>query len=385
MDTHAQGGGKTIAILSNFPAWLYTDRLPDYDNHYDVWLVALHESLERQSEYNVHWITFSKHLREPLRFESHGQQIHVLPRWKRITGLFSLYAQDRLKVARELRSIHPDLVHSWGTEDSYGLCAADFRGARLHSVQGTMRAHVKRAWFNIPVWLHSFYEPHVWRRMRHITTESPWAADRVRETVPGASPHHLEYAVEDRFLHIERRPSPAPQCLYIGTYTNIKNVPFLIDAFADPRLAHVKLKLAGFPPGFAPPVLPPNVEELGIVGREEVASLLAESWALVHMSKGDTGPTVVKEARVVGLPVVLSDSCGSAQHVEHGKSGFILKHDDREGFVDAVLAVTRDVETSLSMGAHGRPECRAALGKEKMIATLLDIYRRVLDEARSPV
>ena len=383
MDTHVQGGKKTIAILSNFPAWLYTDRLPDYDNHYDVWLVALHESLERQDEFQVHWVTFSKHLRKPLRFESHGQQIHVLPRFKRIFGLFSLYAPDRLKVARELRRINPDVVHSWGTEDSYGLCGADFNGAWLHSVQGAMRACVQRAWFNIPVLLHSFYEPRVWRRARHITTESPWAADRVRETVPDASPYHLEYAVEDRFFHKERRPAPAPQCLYIGTYTNIKNVAFLIEAFADPRLAHVKLKLAGFPPGFAPPVLPPNVEELGIVGRDEVAALLAESWALVHMSKGDTGPTVVKEARVVGLPVVLSDSCGSAQHVEHGKSGFILPHDDREGFVNAVLAVTQNVETSLSMGAYGQPECRAALSKEKMIATLLAIYRRVLAGACS--
>lgn len=369
---------KVIAILSNFPAWLYTDELPDYANHYDVWLVALHESLARQEEFEVHWVTFSKNLRRPLRFESHGQQIHVLPRYKRIFGLFSLYALDRIKVARELRRIRPDMVHSWGTEDSYGLCAADFKGAWLHSVQGAMRAYVKRAWFNIPVWLHSFYELRVWRRARHITTESPWAADRVRDTVPAAEPYHLEYAVEDRFFQVERHPAAAPQCLYIGTYTNIKNVAFLIDAFADPRLSGVQLKLAGFPPCFAPPALPPNVEVLGLVGRGEVAELLSESWALVHMSKGDTGPTVVKEARVAGLPVVLSDCCGSAQHVEPGKSGFILPHDDREGFVRAVLEVTKDVETSLSMGTHGRAECRAALCKETMIATLLGIYHRVL-------
>lgn len=377
-EAHNQAGRKVIAILANFPAWLYTDELPDYDNHYDVWLVALHESLERQDELEVHWVTFSKNLRKPLRFTSRGQQIHVLPRYKRIFGLFTLYAQDRIKVARELRCIRPDMVHSWGTEDSYGLCAADFNGAWLHSVQGAMRAYVKRAWFNIPVWLHSFYEPRVWRRARHITTESPWAADRVRDTVPAAEPYHLEYAVEDRFFHLERHPAAAPQCLYIGTYTNIKNVAFLIDAFADPRLSGIKLKLAGFPPCFAPPSLPPNVEVQGIVGRGEVAGLLSESWALVHMSKGDTGPTVVKEARVAGLPVVLSDCCGSAQHVEHGKSGFILPHDDREGFVQAVLAVAKDMETSLSMGAHGRAECRAALCKEKMIATLLGIYHRVL-------
>lgn len=375
-----EGGKKTIAILANFPAWLYTDKLPDYDNHYDVWLVALHESLARQDEFDVHWVTFSKHVRKPLRFDSLSQHIHVLPRYKRLFGPFTLHALDRIKVARELSRIKPDLVHSWGTEDCYGLCARDFKGRKLHSVQGAMRACVKRARFNIFVLLHSFYEPCVWKSIPHITTESPWAADRVREIVPAAKPIHLEYAVEDRFFRIERKPAATPQCLYLGSYTNLKNVAFLIEAFADPRLSHIKLKLAGFPHSFAPEVVPPNVEVVGIVGREEVASLLSESWALVHMSLGDTGPTVVKEARVAGLPVVLSNCCGSTQHVEEGKSGFILSPNDKEGFFKAVLEVTRDIETSLAMGAHGRERCREALGKQKMLDTLLHLYRTILAE-----
>lgn len=371
-------GKKTIAILSSFPAWLYTDQMEPYDNHYDVWLTALHENLERQDEFDIHWVTISKQTRRALHFESHGQHVHVLPRYKRIFALLSLYTLDRFRVARELARIKPDLVHSWGTEDCYGLCARDFKGLKLHSVQGAMRAYVKRAWFNIFVLLHSYYEPCVWKSVPHITTESPWAADRVREVVPAAKPIHLEYAVEDRFFRIERKLTPTPQCLYIGTYTNIKNVAFLIEAFADPRLSHVKLKLAGFPPGFAPEVVPANVEVVGLVGREEVASLLSESWALVHMSLGDTGPTVVKEARVAGLPVVLSNCCGSTQHIEEGKSGFILSPHDKEGFIKAVLEVTRDAETSLAMGAHGRERCREALGREKMIDTLLHLYRTIL-------
>ena len=376
-----EGGKKTIAILANFPAWLYTDKLPDFNNHYDVWLVALHENLAQQDEFDVHWVTFSSHVGKPLRFDSLSQHIHVLPRYKRFFGPFTLHALDRLKVARELARIQPDLVHSWGTEDCYGLCARDFKGRKLHSVQGAMRACVKRAWFNIFVLLHSFYEPCVWKSIPHITTESPWAADRVREIVPAAKPILLEYAVEDRFFRIERKPATAPQCLYIGSYTNLKNVAFLIKAFADPRLSHIKLKLAGFPPGFAPEVVPANVEVVGIVGREEVASLLSESWALVHMSLGDTGPTVVKEARVAGLPVVLSNCCGSTQHVEEGKSGFILSPNDKEGFIKAVLEVTGDAATSLAMGAHGRERCREALGKQKMLDTLLHLYRTILAES----
>ena len=372
-------GKKTVAIMSSFPAWLFTDRLPSFNGHYDVWLVALHEALENQDEFDVHWVTLSKDVKTPLRFESHGQHIHVLPRFKRMVSLYTLYMQDRTRVARELALIKPDLVHSWGTEDCYGICAKDFKGKKLHSVQGAMRAYVKLSQFPLFVRVQSLLEPGVWRSIPNITVESPWAAQRVLDIVPNAKPIPFEYAVEERFFHAERKLTPTPQCLFTGTDTPIKNIGFLLDAFSDPRLSHVQLKLAGVPPE-SHPGLPANITALGQVGREEMARLLSESWALVHMSLGDTGPTIAKEARVAGLPVILSDRCGSTQHIVEGKSGFVLSPHDREGFIKAVLEVTRDAETALAMGAHGLAECREALSRATMIRRLLEIYRGILSE-----
>ncbi len=366
-----------IAILSNFPAWLYTDKLPVFSGHYAVWLVALHEAFANQDEFEIHWVVLSKDTVAPLRFTSHNQHIHVLPRYKRTVGLATFYRHDRLAVARELAMISPDLVHAWGMEDCYGLCGKDFKGIKLFSVQGALKAYMQRAHFPAFLRIQALYEPSVWKAFRHITAESPWAADRVREVCPGTTPRIWEYAVEERFFQAERKMAPAPTCLYAGADSPVKNVKTLVDAFSRPELSHVTLKLAGVPQD-AYPGHPANVMPLGRVGRDEMAGLMAEAWALVHMSLADTGPTIVKEARVAGLPVIISDECGSCQHVVEGKSGFILNPHDVDGLVRAVLAVTKDAQTAQAMGEYGRDECRRALSGETMVNSLLAIYRELL-------
>lgn len=71
---------------------------------------------------------------------------------------------------------------------------------------------------------------------------------------------------------------------------------------------------------------------------------MSQAWCLVHLSKADTGPTVVKEARVMGLPVILTDACGSKQYVEHNKSGFIVSPCDIESIVKSVLYIIESKE-----------------------------------------
>jgi len=51
---------------------------------------------------------------------------------------------------------------------------------------------------------------------------------------------------------------------------------------------------------------------------------MASVWCLVHASLIGTGSTVVKEARVAGLPVILTTECGSKRYIEESTSVFII-------------------------------------------------------------
>ena len=366
-----------IAILCNFPAWLISQEVPLFHGHYAVWLKALYDSYPEDRPYELHWISLNKDISSPILFTARSQNFHILPRVKKKIGLYTDYVADRCRIARELRLIKPDLLHTWGTEDCFGLCGRDFKGQWLHSVQGLLKACMERGPMPRFFRHHSIYEPGVLRACKHITTESPWAAERVREIARQASPYLFEYAVEERFFNQERALADSPSCLYCGSNTPLKNLECAIAAFSRPELAHVKLELAGVEPGSIPG-LPGNVIPLGRISRDEVVQKLSQAWCLVHPSKADTGPTAAKEARVMGVPVIISDQCGSKQYVDNGKSGYIIPPTDVDALTRGVLDITSSPECCLSMGAHGQEQCRQALSAETMINRLLEIYGNLL-------
>ncbi len=367
-----------IAILANYPVWLLEDSpVPPFKGHYATWLTALAEAFGQQADFEVHWVTLSKALREPVCLERMGQHFHILPRASRTIGLYTFYLHDRRLIARELRRIRPVLVHSWGNEDCYALCGRDFKGHKLLSVQGALRTCVRTGTMASFMRCQSWYEPLTVAAHPWVTTESPWAEQCIRKLSSKPRFFHLEYAVERRFFGVERVLNMSPRCLFAGSDIPLKNVDLLIRAFSRPELSHLELRLAGVDAA-SRPNLPPNITCLGRIDRDAMVRELASTWCLVHPSLADTGPTVVKEARVMGIPVILTDCCGSQQHVVEGQSGFIHAAHDDEGFARSVLTVTNDAETSLRMGAYGREECRHALSEELMYSTLTNIYRTIL-------
>ena len=368
-----------IAILSNYPVWLHCNQIPMQGGHYGVWHVAMHEAFAHSDEFEIHRVVVEQNIKKRIDFEDQGQFFHVLPGARKMIGLYTAYAWDRWQVSRCLKELQPDLVHGWGTETCYGLCTKDFKGKKLLSVQGLLKAYSERAKLAPFEQRQAPYEPRAFRYMPLITTESPWARDRVLELAPYAQVELLEYAVEERFFSAIRRPADTPCCLLAGSNTPVKNASLAIRAFSRPELRNVKLYLAGVSPSDYSD-LPANIIPLGRVNRDDMVSYLSSAWALVHTSFADTGPTILKEARAVGLPVVVTQDCGAKQYVIQGKSGYIIAPNDEQQLVDGVLNLVKDVETSLVCGGYDRERCRKALSRQSMIDNISNLYRRILNE-----
>lgn len=367
-----------IVILGDIPVWLINEEIPRPQGHYAVWLTALSEALSKYDvPYDIHWITFCKGVAKSREFESAGQQFHILPGGSLALAQRTHYAWDRWRVKRLLAVLKPDIVHAWGTESRYAVCAAGAACKKLLSMQGILTAYNERCPLG----------PHLRRQARAeksllplfdvVTSESLWGCERCRLIAPAARILRWEYAAETRFFEHNRHPQATPMCLMAGTDTPIKNVQTVLQAFSSPELAHVQLCLAGVSPETHPD-LPPNIHALGRVSRERIVELLQQTWALVHPSLADTSPNIVKEARVMGVPVVTSHDCGGAQYVEEGKSGFVIPAKDANALIQSVLTMTADRETSLRMGEWGRTECRSLLSRETMVKRLTDIYAAML-------
>ncbi|MBR5890208.1 MAG: glycosyltransferase family 4 protein, partial [Akkermansia sp.] len=352
-----------IAILCRFPISFIESESKEPSGYHCVWLIVLHKILRLQNKYDIHWITLDKATKTPYTKDLQGQTFHILPKARMTIGLWTRYAFDRWQIHNELKKISPDIVHAWGTEDCYGLAASRYSGKKILSIQGLLIAYAQRA--NIARFEQRqgrLYEEITLRRFSHITVESEWGKERVKELNPNASVRCWEYAIADYFYHQERALSAEPFCVIAGSNTPVKNVKCAIEAFSKPELGHVKLYMAGVKPGDYNN-LPHNIIPLGFVPHTEMTKLLSSCWALIHPSLADTCPNIVKESRVMGLPVVVTTECGAKQYICHEKSGYVVSSDDAEAIAQAVLALTENKEKNLSMGEHDRERCRIAISQ----------------------
>jgi glycosyltransferase involved in cell wall biosynthesis len=81
--------------------------------------------------------------------------------------------------------------------------------------------------------------------------------------------------------------------------------------------------------------LPPNVELLGWVGRDELARLYARASGFVHAGEEDFGISMV-EALASGTPVIALDAGGARDIVRPGRDGILLERPELEALRDAV-------------------------------------------------
>lgn len=362
-----------IAILANFPIAELESTAPLDLTTY--WLTSLKEMLSQQTDFEVHWYIFRRHAKKHNLFRD-GQYFHILsPISIRVDAALN-YLPAKWMLWRELKKLHPQLLHAWGMERHNAICGSIFKGKKLLSVQGILSTCTKRVTMSPFEIKQAQTEADVLKKYPFITTESPWAADRLRELCPDISPLIIEYAVEKRFFSMAWEPVERPEFLSVISNSPIKNIHTLIAAFSDPRLAGITLRIAGIS-RTAYPDAPENIEFLGRIKRSQVAERMAKAWGLIHPSLADTGPSVVKEARVIGLPVILSTECGSKQHITDGKSGFIVEPKDIESIIKHVKYLAESRERCIRMGMFGRDECRQKLSHQTMAEAFLGLYKEM--------
>lgn len=142
-----------------------------------------------------------------------------------------------------------------------------------------------------------------------------------------------------------------------------KNLPFLIDAYAEYRRragdGAIDLVLMG--DGALRPALEAQVAELGLNGSVhfpgfvqygELPAYYGLAHAFVLASRIEQWGLVVNEAMASGLPVLVSNRCGCALDlVEEGANGFVFDPWDQAGLVEGLARIAA---ASPSMAEHSR-------------------------------
>jgi glycosyltransferase involved in cell wall biosynthesis len=355
---------KKIAILAAFPL----HHLKGFGKafkpkgHYATWLPQIAEAWDGQKGVEIHWIIMSELVHERRDVFEWGQKFHVLPTSQsgRATTLFR---EDRKAIGAVLDEIHADLVHGWGTEDVYGLAAVLSGRPNIVSMQGILSYYALKNRMPARSYLQAMLELFILCKAEKVTTESEWGRNVVRRRNPLVKVELVEYGVQQVFFQTKWQPEETkPFALFVGGISPRKGIQDLVEAFRDPKLSGRELVVIGGGEGVwsenLQKIAPPNIQWLGRKTAEETAKHMAKAWCLVLPTRADTSPNVVKEARVVGLPVITTQNGGQASYLRDGEDGYSVDCGDVDGLTEKIGKVLGCFTKVIEMGDHGKRNFR---------------------------
>jgi glycosyltransferase involved in cell wall biosynthesis len=375
-----------IAIFADFPLGVLDGPMVGHEGgQAATWLPQLAMAWQNQSEFEIHWFVLGHKLKHSRTIQKWGQTFHQIPSPSISASLLLGRWPQRLAFRRLFCLIKPDLVHCWGTENLFGAALLEFDGPSILSMQGIIHTIYKtgdlKGW---RWWLFKHWEPKSLRRASLVTCESKWGFDRLEEILPGKPQRRIEYGVNPSYYDVPWAPSSStPEFLYAGSLSKAKGVDILLEMLRGHPRRSWKLVIAGG--GYLQEALrslnDPMVEVLGIIKTPELQSRMARAWALIHPSRADTSPNVVKEARVIGLPVIGSPHGGHAEYIKHGKDGFIVDSDNPDNWFNACDKICNDYNMCRSMGAKNHKWYREHFRSEKTADEFLKIYREMIGDS----
>lgn len=285
--------------------------------------------------------------------------------WRRVEALRQLAAARRLgpeaQAARSLwvvAALAQNGAAAPRTHRPYGCWAGTtIRSEWSGRAPGLKPARRLAAGVSIPVL--EMLERRVLRRATRVFATSPASRAAVAkaagctEDEVGILPIPIDL---DRFApapdEIWSRAAAKPVLVFVGRADDPrKNVPMLLEAFADVRrrFPAARLHLVGRPPSG---VLPDGVELFGEV--TDVAAELTRAALFVLPSRQEGFGIVAAEAMAAGLPVVTTPSGGPEDLVRRSGGGAVAAAHSADALAAAISELAAAPDTLVEMRRSGR-------------------------------
>ncbi|HEY0939941.1 MAG TPA: glycosyltransferase family 4 protein [Steroidobacter sp.] len=180
-------------------------------------------------------------------------------------------------------------------------------------------------------------------------------------------------------------PADAFVMITVGRLVARKATTQIIDMFAASNLPNAHLVIVGDGPDA--PAIDQRATELGVRDRVHMLGLVSDVEKYAALSVADVFVTasqhegfglVFLEAMAFGLPVLCYDRGGQTDFLVTGETGHVIKLNDQEAFVRALIELHRDRDARARYGQHNR-----RLVENYFIDTCAARYEQVFERAIS--
>jgi glycosyltransferase involved in cell wall biosynthesis len=295
-----------------------------------------------------------------------------------------------LRLARRLRALDPDVVHTHlFTANAYGRAAA--RAARLRAALVASEESTDPA---KPAWARA-----IDRRLAPATARVVCVSEAVRAAqesrgIPPAKLVVVPPGVDVESIRLRATEPPEPwRTVTVCRLEAPKDVETLLAALAllRARGRPATLDVAGDGPDR--PRLEAAVARLGLLGavrllgaREDIPALLARAPVFALSTRYEGLGVAILEAMALARPVVASAVGGVPEAVAGGETGLLVPPGDPGALASALEALHADPARARALGEAGLARVRARFTIEARVAALERIFEeeaaRVRDRRR---
>ena len=88
-------------------------------------------------------------------------------------------------------------------------------------------------------------------------------------------------------------------------------------------------------------------------------------------------PNAVLEAAAAGLPIVATDTGGTAEILDGGRTGILVPIDDEAAMAEAIGRLAADPDLRRSLGDSARSFVQSAFGVDRFVAETAALYEEL--------
>jgi glycosyltransferase involved in cell wall biosynthesis len=375
---------KKITILAESPLKALIDGANGRLKTQSTWLPQLASILAENRLIKITWISLDRETESTISTYYRGIDFVSIPFNNLTLDAATGHFFSRKKLLKIINENRPDIVHAWGSETAYGSVLGKGEYKTVFSLQGHLKECQRVG--GLPeglFWrIKAGLEKSFVNNADIVTAESNWAIDKLKEFYNPKMTKRVEYGVHPSFYEIEWQPDPdVPTMLFVGSITHLKGIEILVEAINYCATHNWKLYIAGDGPllgtlrkrtrGID------QIVWMGMIGWDELQKLQKKAWALVHPSRADTSPNAVKEARVVGFPVITTRHGGQGEYVQDGVNGFIFDINKPKQLASLIDRCMSDYNLVRRLGNSTREKDRIYFSPNKTANEFIDLYQSI--------
>lgn len=391
-----------IAWLCPYPV----ERIPGIDNrlddlsiksHSSSWIFNLADELKCKSGIELHVITTSARIKNPLEINS-GIIFHVIPSgipfiargypsvfpWDRITSFRGLTK----KILKIIDRIQPDILHAHGTEGVYGYAAVSSAVKSIISIQGIV--HYLRFYDpGLSSLLQSHIEKYTVKNGENFGCRTDWDRSFVKMSNLSAKIYSLPEALNRVFFQTEWCGQKSNETLLVGTICERKGSEFIISNLPDMLSLYPELKF-NFVGSGKPNYLEylknlsikygifNSVNWVGEKQQSEIAHMLGNSRLYLHPSLIDNSPNSLLEAMAVGVPSLASAVGGIPSMINGAGNVLLFDINDKNDFIEKFNKILSENKFSSEAAEKSKRFVMKNNHPEKVADETISVYNQIL-------